>query len=801
MSQDEQRFQSFLTRIRPHRVAVFVNMADPNWYESSFGVIEFLTKLWGGSHSVIIPTDGKTIDEEFWAILSSHDPDVFYRYQPTGADLKARAPEEFERLLSENVKQWARENNVPEDQIRGLLEKDLLKAAINGWTVSEELQEEILIRLAPFHFEKQPLHGMPNRLLKIQVFSKGSKPHYPLTAVMDVLRAGNQRTQVTQLGVNDASDAEIAPPRLWLAATIGCGDDEYFRELIEQQINPIWTTVDELHSLNTIIKSGIRPWGHTLDSFPLGMTTAALTSVRIGVARRFELPTIVVVGSSLKDFCLYFDLYWQQGRALWLPPWFLPKDGEYPDRLMTAIHEAEEASRPDHNEQLVLVSYSAGEDELTKLQEIIRARIFRTSVNIQPITRDLVAIQVKHPSRVYADGDLGNITTHMLLNNNLPGSFESPVPRTLNPASPLSHRWIVDITFMQHLVPRHPILGKIVINGSNVGDARAGAECVSYMCPGVAVFGDHMETNILRPSVHVPDAEEIFRVILDDCGYQAKTSDKGRYEAVAVQKFGDLEKAGYAFWSDKHRILLQKYLDNSDSQEGVVDQGVRLKDSRRYLDFQSMHKILGSDNLTRQIIDEYIERGVFYRGFIFLCENCSDAAWHSIADVDQMFTCRRCGLKQQYKFASWKMPNEPSWFYKLDEMIYLMLKHNGHVPLLTLNKLRLGSKESFLFRPEVRLTRKGSSSMFLETDICCVTDGKLCIGEAKSNNSLEGSKLTPMQTAERYRDLALEMGATIVVFSTSAVAWDQPSRDAMHMAFEKHPHINVLKWTSATLYG
>ena len=100
------------------------------------------------------------------------------------------------------------------------------------------------------------------------------------------------------------------------------------------------------------------------------------------------------------------------------------------------------------------------------------------------------------------------------------------------------------------------------------------------------------------------------------------------------------------------------------------------------------------------------------------------------------------------------MPNEPSWFYKLDEMIYLMLKHNGHVPLLTLNKLRIGSKESFLFRPEVRLTRKGSSSMFLEIDICCVADGKLCIGEAKSNNSLEGNNLTPMQTAERYRAVA-----------------------------------------------
>lgn len=780
---------------------MFANAADPNWYQNCLGIIEFLTKLWGGSHCVIIPTDGSTIDEEFWAILSSHDPDILYRYQPTGADLKARVPDEFERLVSEKVRKWVIQSGLQEDQARDQVEKAILEANFDQWAISDELDEEILMRLAPFHFEKQPFHDMRDRQLNIFSITKGSKPDYPLTAIVDVVRAGNQRSQVTQLGVDDATDAAIAPPKLWLAATIGCGDEEYFKELSEQQITPVWTAVDKGHNVDTLIRAGIRPWRYTVDTFPFGLTTAALTSVRTGAARRFDLPTVVVVGSSVRDFCLYFNLYWQQGRALWLPPWFMPEEGKYPDRLLTAIREAEEAARPDHNERLVLLSYSVLEDELLKLRETIRAHMFRMSVEVQPITTEMVEEQVRHPSRVYTDGDLGNITTHMLLNNSLPGLFESPVPRTLNPASPRLHRWIVDVAFIRNRIPRHPVLGRIVVNGSNVGDVRAGVDCVSYMCPGLAVFGDHMETNLLRPSIHVPDAEEIFRVVLDDCGYQAKTSDKGRYEAVTLQKFGDLEKAGYALWSAKHRALLEKYRDKSESTKAVLDQGVFLKDKRRYLDFQSINKILDSEDLTREIIDQYIEQGVFYRGFIFLCENCSDAAWHSIADVDQTFTCRRCGLKQQYRSASWKIPNEPSWFYKLDEMVYLMLEHNGHVPLLTLNKLRLRSKESFLYRPEVRLTTKGNATMFLEVDLCCVVDGKLCIGEAKSNDSLEGNKLTPMQIAQRYRDLALKMGASMVVFSTSSQTWSQASWDAMRIAFEKHQHIEVLKWTSATLYG
>jgi hypothetical protein len=77
----------------------------------------------------------------------------------------------------------------------------------------------------------------------------------------------------------------------------------------------------------------------------------------------------------------------------------------------------------------------------------------------------------------------------------------------------------------------------------------------------------------------------------------------------------------------------------------------------------------------------------------------------------------------------------------------------------------------------------------------CGADGKLCIGEAKSNDSLEGDKLSPLQTAERYQ------GASIIVFSTSCGAWNQGSRDAIRIAFEGHPHIEVLEWTSATLYG
>jgi hypothetical protein len=298
----------------------------------------------------------------------------------------------------------------------------------------------------------------------------------------------------------------------------------------------------------------------------------------------------------------------------------------------------------------------------------------------------------------------------------------------------------------------------------------------------------------------VPDAESIFRIALDDCGYVCEISDKGRYEAESVRKFGGLDEIAYALRVDKYRALLKKFLDTSGSQEGVHDEGVRLKDNRRYLNFSAVLKLLGSEELSSKTIDEYVAKGILYRGYIFKCGRCSDIGWFSITEVDQTFTCRRCGTNQQYTRESWKHPNEPSWFYKLDEIVYLMLSNNGDVPLLTLNNLRLQLKESFLYCPELRITPKGSSKMYLEIDVCCITNGRLCIGEAKSGDTLKTRDLTATQTIERYRDLARKLGATMVVFGTSQSEWNVTTRDAIRNSFENYPHILVQELTASDLY-
>ena len=799
MSATVQRFQSFVTRVRPDRVAVLINIADADWQESCLGIIEFFTKLWGGTHCIIVPTDGNTIDETFWAVLSAHDPDSIYRYQRTGADERNRAPEQFAEIVAKEVANYARAIEREEAEVPAEIERAMLEAPFDEWTIADDLRNELMMRVAPFHFEKQPLYQMPDRQLNIYAITRGSEPSHPLTPTINILESSTRPKHFAQI-VRDV-DSDTVPPPLWLAATVGSVDHEYSNQLKKLDVTP-YPVLMSSNRVSQIIKWGISPRANLDAPFPLGITRAILTPVMATKSRRFELPTVVVVGDSVEDFCLYHTLYWQYSRAVWLPSWFLAADDDRADRLMTVIRQAEENGRLEHNEHLSFVSYSIDKTVLEELKQRLAKYMYRTTITVDAITPTAVSQWLRYPSRIYAEGNLGDVTSHLLFNDDLPGTFESPLPRKLSPVDPTRHRWLVDITFIKNLLPRHPAIGRAVVHGANVGDVRAGIEAVTYMCPGNLIMGNHMETNMLRPSIHVPDAEEIFRIVLSDCDYRSKTSDKGRYEDAAVQKFGGLDKAGYALWSDKHRTLLAKYLDKSESAKGVVDEGVYLKgDQRRYMDFVSIKKILQSDSLSYDLIDEYVEKGILYRGYIFQCENCSDAAWHSIGDLDQTFTCRRCGLSQQYKHQHWRMPNEPRWFYKLDEMVYLMLKHNGHVPLLTLNKLRVSFEDSFLFRPELRIIPQGSDKTYLEMDICCIANGKLCIGEAKSTGDLSGKNLTAIETAARYRDLALQIGASIVVFSTSVDAWNAVSLKAIDDSFAPHPHIQVRKLTSGVLYG
>jgi hypothetical protein len=257
----------------------------------------------------------------------------------------------------------------------------------------------------------------------------------------------------------------------------------------------------------------------------------------------------------------------------------------------------------------------------------------------------------------------------------------------------------------------------------------------------------------------------------------AHVSDKGRFTLDALAKFGGLSALSYFLLSERKRALLEKYRDHSPARADVRDDGLFLNsDRRRYLDFMAVRRIVGGDREAADLLDDLIGKSVLHRGLVLKCEFCRSTDWCAVAELSDTFRCKRCGRSQAYGQFHSLSRLEPSWYYKLDEIVFKALSNDFLVPVLTLR--RLGDKaESFLHSPELELLDPTSGAQIMEVDLCCVIDGRIVIGEAKKSNRLAGSAREERETVNKYLDVAGKIGASLVVFATLAESWrDETAR-------------------------
>ncbi len=215
-------------------------------------------------------------------------------------------------------------------------------------------------------------------------------------------------------------------------------------------------------------------------------------------------------------------------------------------------------------------------------------------------------------------------------------------------------------------------------------ETRVGKDGPAYFCPNIAYFGGDIDTVLVRPHLRLPPLEGLLAELARSQGYECRPSDKGIYADEAVAKWGGLSEAARFLRNDAKRRLLEQFLDRSESKAGT---GVYLEDDRRrYLDLAAVNADVGDG--ARSLIDELISKQILYRGFIFRCSYCRNSTWFSVSEITQEFKCRRCGRSQVYTKANWKMPEEPAWFYKLDELVYQGYRQGMAVSLLALDHLR-----------------------------------------------------------------------------------------------------------------
>jgi hypothetical protein len=374
--------------------------------------------------------------------------------------------------------------------------------------------------------------------------------------------------------------------------------------------------------------------------------------------------------------------------------------------------------------------------------------------------------------------------------------FATPKPKHFEPIHPYDHKYIAQLSVVGDAPPKHFYLGNHIIEDHRLStnEARVGKDGPAYFCPTVAYFGGDIDTVLVKPILHLPPLYEIVEQLARTQGYECRQSDKGIYADAGIAKWGGLEEIGTFLRNSQHRTLMDRFLDTSKSEPG---KGVYLQDRRRYLEFAAIKAVVGDSAST--LVDELITKQVLYRGFIFACSYCRNADWFSVSDITQEFECRRCGRSQVYLKRNWKMPDEPAWFYKLDELIYQGYRQGFAVSLLALKYLKAESRESFTFTTDREFWRPQALKPEVEADFFCVPDGVLTVGEAKTENSLSDGKNDENAKINKYEQLVKHLSVRRLVFATLSESWRKETVEKVRSAFADLPYVDLVFLDSSHL--
>jgi len=185
-------------------------------------------------------------------------------------------------------------------------------------------------------------------------------------------------------------------------------------------------------------------------------------------------------------------------------------------------------------------------------------------------------------------------------------------------------------------------------------------------------------------------------------------------------------------------------------------------DNRRYLTWKHFEKLL-PDDVRPTTVERLIGRGVLRRGLILKCARCRQEAWHALGALGETFECNRCHLEQILDRRRWLGEDEPAWCYRMAEVLYQFLEHDGELPLLAVQEMFDASTRPVAHAFELEVVPPGRKRR--EVDIFSTDGYRLWVGEANKDGRFEAGRLPFLA------NLAAVLDAYGVVLTTSRSDW------------------------------
>lgn len=751
----ETPYRNITSAVRTPRYAVFIDIADKFWKTYVESIIQSFSQVWGGEYFLIIPTDGKTIDEKFWEILEAYSPDKLGKYVPNFRDLEEANPKQYQAVKEQYRKSW----KLDDKEFEKTWNEQVKSSHINGLEVSKELSEELKNRLSPFYFQ--------DHIISENVF-RDSPLGFPFTHIENIVESAIDRpTQITI--PREMKDVSL---RLLASSRVGAASATYRETLgklgfTEITIPAKFRTRDYILALDggdydfgmqRALSEGL---GHSTADypqedfhrhFPFRLSMLYLGQFyRRDTHREESEKLLVIIGDDISDYCLYYCLSRLHEGVYWLPETYLQK--------ANAKHQANKKRKDDEIKKYTLTEDLAvglimeyykkiGYGHNQKRIDITSATLTPSQLNnrkqwmcnvcwVKPAeltsfisVLPLEEVSVSCVMRVIEANNHANQQDMIFQNGKSVGRVNTPKPKNFSPVNPAEHRWITTLEVDGYCPPVLPFLGAEIIQLRNMShETRVAKDGLAYLCPNIGYFGGDIDVNTVRPELQLLSEEEIFSKYFAYSGYSMQLSDKGSYLKDTIARFGSLEEVAEFFRAGHNRLLFDQFLIAKQQQdEEVIYLDI---EKRAYLSFKAMERKLANGGEAIELVDNLISKDILRRGLIFQCSRCRLSAWYGIEEVGREFKCNRCDLVQPYSYKNWKSPSEPRWYYRLAETVYLFYKHGSYLTALSLDKLRQESKIAFHYICETDILNPLGKIKKRELDILAISDGNIVIGEAK----------------------------------------------------------------------
>jgi len=530
--------------IRPPRIATFIDAKDPHWQDTVFRVIEIYSEIWGGAYDIIVPYeyDGKedmlVIPEIFRLILKKYDPDFLWLYTKAGLDIYLANPKEFYKHLN-RLYELHKEQGVKRKELKENLRNQPWG---NNGNQMESLHKEIQTCVNPF----PDIYEQKNKIYKVSSLSIPGESNFDLSP--DFLK---EQCFFTQTLFNNK----------YLKLIVYSALGKYkpcHRKEFKNRSKKIKSS--DLKFVIKILFKEVNKW---FKSFHREYPYAG-SLIHLNYPRANRFPLITVIGDSIFDFSLYYNLSRFNFKCVFIPTKLLKNFINFKKKHQTFNDLMENPnfyafwqyiewifdSYRGHKINLVSIS------ESQKISQIWEKIIEAYGSYHKPVTRNLKTLEITNlplekliaksdPVQIYYSSDQ---IIGFLEEDKLSLSLDHTLKYPLEYVD-----FIVDLKPKHIKYPPRQLLNQIQIVSPSYINYR-----ISHS--GITIYSE-FEKKVEAINMKILNASDIFSLLLKEGNFSCELSDKGKYFKETLKKFEGiteiekLKNLAEFVWSEKYMLI------------------------------------------------------------------------------------------------------------------------------------------------------------------------------------------------------------------------------------------------------